>query len=561
MGFRVKDMLAMSLFSEAQLLGGEAGLNQDIRGVTIIEAPDIVRFINGGEVLLTSFYAFQLCTPSEFQEYLDELAKKKISAIAVKRGRNVEYMEEKLSRLLIFAEKQSIPVVEIPFALSFRDILKEVMERLSNEEVIRLKYFKTTHDNFTALLLTRHSVANGILRILKVLEKLIGNPVALFNQNMECVMTTDERVSELRLADDIEEYTPEIYSNHVYLKQMTHVKNDEKLYRQSLVRLNVMYNVTMYLAITECNSPLGDMDYIAIENAVTALRQELFRQQSIAELEKKFQNDIINNILNGKINSRQELQRDIRLLGIPLDGHYRVIVFNLRHEKDDAIEDMNDKVKYVNLLFNSVVSEFADVKVQNDMDTVIMIQQVKKDQKSEEYRKELREAVKAVQKKIVAENKHLRVRAGAGKEVDGAWKISESFKEAEDALMFIDILGEDNNDKQSRVMLFSDMGIFKLLCQLDDKERLLEYVPESLQKLYNYRKQQRQDLLITLKTYLDHNQNLTRTAQDLFVHYKTAAYRIERITEITGIDFDNPNEVLAVRIGLVVYKMIENLNK
>ena len=222
---------------------------------------------------------------------------------------------------------------------------------------------------------------------------------------------------------------------------------------------------------------------------------------------------------------------------------------------------MNDKVKYVNLLFNSVVSEFADVKVQNDMDTVIMIQQVKKDQKSEEYRKELREAVKAIQKKIVAENKHLRVRAGAGKEVDGAWKISESFKEAEDALMFIDILGEDNNDKQSRVMLFSDMGIFKLLCQLDDKERLLEYVPESLQKLYNYKKQQRQDLLITLKTYLDHNQNLTRTAQDLFVHYKTAAYRIERITEITGIDFDNPNEVLSVRIGLVVYKMIENLNK
>ena len=78
-------------------------------------------------------------------------------------------------------------------------------------------------------------------------------------------------------------------------------------------------------------------------------------------------------------------------------------------------------------------------------------------------------------------------------------------------------------------------------------------------KIISLQKQQRQDLILTLKTYLEHNQNLTKTAQDLYIHYKTAAYRIERISQITGIDFDNPNEVLSVRIGLVVCKMMENL--
>ena len=37
--------------------------------------------------------------------------------------------------------------------------------------------------------------------------------------------------------------------------------------------------------------------------------------------------------------------------------------------------------------------------------------------------------------------------------------------------------------------------------------------------------------------------------------------RIEKIAKITGVDFDNANEVLAFRIGLVVYKMIEKYNK
>ena len=34
---------------------------------------------------------------------------------------------------------------------------------------------------------------------------------------------------------------------------------------------------------------------------------------------------------------------------------------------------------------------------------------------------------------------------------------------------------------------------------------------------------------------------------------------MERIEEITGINFNNPNEVLSVRIGLIVCKMIENI--
>ena len=110
-------------------------------------------------------------------------------------------------------------------------------------------------------------------------------------------------------------------------------------------------------------------------------------------------------------------------------------------------------------------------------------------------------------------------------------------------------------------MMFSDFGIFKLLCQLDEPKILMEYIPESLQRLLSYKKPQQEDLIATLKAYLKNNQNLSKTAQELYVHYKTAAYRIEKIAKITGMDFDNANEMLAVRIGLVVCKMIENYNK
>lgn len=559
MGFTVKDMLGMEIFGEAVLLSGTEGLVNEILGATIIEAPDIVKFINGGEVLLTGFYAFQSCSIEEFNKYIDELSKKKVSAIAVKRKRNVEHIEEKLEIMLRYAKRHVVPVFEVSYELSFREMLKLIMERLFSEEVRRLKYFKTTHDNFTALSLSFNSMENGIQRILDVLEKLIGNPVALFNQNMDCLASTEEIGYRFRISEQAEAYQPQFYSNYTYLRQRVVLPGeDQKECEQYLVRLKVMYNRKMYLAITASRDSFGDMDDIAVENAVTALKQELFRQHSIEELEERFQNDSMNRILSGKLHTRQEIERDIKLLGIPMEADYRVLVMKLWNEGAGDFEKLNEGFHYVSILRDAVVREFGNIRIRDDVDKVVIIQQIRQGQKQEEYRRELKDAVDRIQKRIVKKNKSLKVLVGVGKEVAGVMNLAESFNEAGDSLEFIVILGEKSGDSASQIMFFTDMGIFKLLCKLEDTQELYDYIPESLQKLFHYKKQQRQDLIMTLNTYLDRNQNLTKTAQELFIHYKTAAYRIDRITEITGIDFDNPSEVLAVRIGLIVHKMIEN---
>ena len=57
--FSIRQLLTTETLKMAKILGGKEGLNNEIKGVTIIEAPDIVKFINGGEVLLTGLYAFK----------------------------------------------------------------------------------------------------------------------------------------------------------------------------------------------------------------------------------------------------------------------------------------------------------------------------------------------------------------------------------------------------------------------------------------------------------------------------------------------------------------------
>jgi len=554
MAIYVKDLLMEEEMNGARLISGEEGLDNEIKGVTIIEAPDIVKWINGGEVLLTGLYAFRSCSMEDFKNYIDELVKKKISALILKRGKPVEGAEDKVEYLIQFSRKHTIPILEVPFEISFRDVMSRLMERLFNEEVTRLKYFKTTHDNFSALVLGSESIGVAIDQILDVLAKLIRNPVAAFNRQLDCIGASEGAERSLEIQKDAQSYEPGVYSNYEYLRQQ--IENRQ----QYIVKVKLNLRERLYLVITEEEDSFDVMDAIATESAIWALQFELVRQYSVTELEKKFQNDIMHNILNGKIDSISELQKNTSLLGVPINGSFRVIVFGLKGEDRDK-RDFKSKISDTNLLSDAIACQIINVKIYNDLDRIVVVKEVNKEQTQEEYRQEIREIVDKVQAYVSRQDKELQVKAGVGKVVEGVINLPDSFKEANEAFTFVDIAGEISEDGNSQVTLFSDLGIFKLLCQLDNPELLLEYVPEGLQKLYNYKKPQRDDLLITLKTYLDRNLNLSKTAQDLFVHYKTASYRIEKIAKITGVDFDNANEVLAFRIGLVVYKMIEKYNK
>ena len=260
----------------------------------------------------------------------------------------------------------------------------------------------------------------------------------------------------------------------------------------------------------------------------------------------------------------EELQKNIALIGMDLDSSYRVMVFGTAGDIWRK-RNFNERIFYLDILEDAVRQCMPECKIHRETDRIVAVRRENPDTAQSEYRRDLREKLERIQAAVLQHHRNLQVKAGVGKQVRGLTNLPETYHEANDAYLFVDIagnaVGDTVGENKAQMVLFSDLGIFKLLCQIEDPKALMEYVPESLQKLFEYKKPQRDDLIITLKAYLDHNQNLSKTAQDLFVHYKTAAYRMEKIAKITGIDFDNANEILAVRIGLVVYQMIGNYHK
>lgn len=76
------------------------------------------------------------------------------------------------------------------------------------------------------------------------------------------------------------------------------------------------------------------------------------------------------------------------------------------------------------------------------------------------------------------------------------------------------------------------------------------YYPKGLKKLLEHDETSNVNYLETLKTYLEENMSLNRTAEALYVHRSTLVDRINRMQKDLSIDLDDPNERLQLMMLL-----------
>ena len=138
---------------------------------------------------------------------------------------------------------------------------------------------------------------------------------------------------------------------------------------------------------------------------------------------------------------------------------------------------------------------------------------------------------------------------GIGSIVNGYGDLKKSFNDSKKVIDYMDMLRYLYGDKNISVADFSKLGFFQIFEKIKNRDELMEYVPESLVKLYWYDKEHDGELIETLQAYLDCDKSANKAAEKLYVNYRTLSGRLKKIKDISGIDFKNSAEMLAVRNG------------
>ena len=548
MAYTVRKLLESEQFPKMKLLCGEKGLDLEVKGIRIIEIEDMERYLTGGEILITSFQVYLSCNDREVEQHFEDLVKSDISGFIVKKRKEYDPTGRRLSLLEKHCKKYEIPLVEISEDSYYWGIIRYVIMQVFDKATARLKYFKITHDNFNTFILNNNGSCNTASNIIKFLSVMIENPVVLYYGNLNCMVSTNSDNSKLILSDEIQPYKPNIITKFQYMKQM------KGSCVQYVVKFAILSEVEIYITITEENRGLTELDYMAIENAIINLQYGFLSEFAQDEVKKKYQRDLIHNILNGLLSSK-EMTEAAAQLGMKESDTYRVVDF---HTIKNNVQSKytKEQLHEVGVIEGELKHLLPDALIYRNMDQIVMIQQVDSDQTELEYQKEMEEVEDVIQRSIFYRKKDTDFQIGIGKSVKGYQRLKESYHEASQAIKYIEIVRLVTGDKNKSVVHYSNLGFFQIFGEIDDMTKLERYIPETLKKLYEYDDEHKGELIPTLQMFLSNNQSIRKTAGAMFVHYRTISYRMEKIKEITGINFDNANEVLAVSNGLVIYKML-----
>jgi hypothetical protein len=131
MAFTVEKALAKEVFRSCKLLTGQAGLQNEIKWVNILEILDDLSHIETGEFLITTAYNFGEFSAEEQRRLLEQLAEKKLAALAIQTG---HYLNAVAPSFTALAAGRGIPVIEVPPEISFKSLTRALMGELVRQE-------------------------------------------------------------------------------------------------------------------------------------------------------------------------------------------------------------------------------------------------------------------------------------------------------------------------------------------------------------------------------------------------------------------------------------------
>lgn len=218
----------------------------------------------------------------------------------------------------------------------------------------------------------------------------------------------------------------------------------------------------------------------------------------------------------------------------------------------------NAQIKEIELVENEIIRYLPREHIFSQTNQIVYIHRETEQETGLEFRKKLEKLQQTIQEFLVNKGVEIDFLIGIGKTVTGYHELKESFKSSKIALKYIKVIRRIIGDEDKSVIDSTKIGFFyHVMEKMKNINQLQAFIPESLNELRQYDIQKNGELVDTLECYLNVNQSLKKTSELMFIHYRTASYRLQKIIEITNIDFNNAAEVLSVRNGLIALRALE----
>ncbi len=490
----VADIMKLDLLKTSPVKAGFNGLGKQVTAITIIEAPDIAEWIYGGEILLTTLYsATQAKLP--LKEYFEQLAQRGVSAIMVKTGRAIDQLPPEL---ISVGNRYNIPIIELQLEVRYIDIINSGTRLLLDSSEQKLSYYMDIQRELTKLMISGTSVEE----IIEYLEQKVHAKLSVLDEH------------HIELFQNTTTYTEKTASPAM----MT-------------VPISCFGKTQGYLQATS-ESLLSEEQCVILNNAADIIAMEFMKRHYIAEIEQKYANDFIDELLSGNVDLAH-ISEKLKLYGLRIDDNFVVAILQPAHGQAQPKAAMEQ----ISKIFTNNPSWLC--RVRSDSLTLLWHGSVEEKPTATTWAIDQLEPYRS------------QLYCGISNANTGISNIGKLQKEALDALNYAKLF-------ETSIVDSNDLGVLKLFSRFSSREELWEMIPNCIKQLIEHDKANNTAYLHTLDVIIHSNYNLSLSAKKLYLHYKTILHRSQRISELGNISFESSHDRLQLEIGLKLYSLLNS---
>jgi purine catabolism regulator len=538
-GVRVAEVL--DLVPGTRVLAGASGLNRPIQSIGMIEAPDSLQFVRAGDLILTALWAIKDDRGAQLQ-LVPELVRRGAAGLAIK----LRYVDELPAQLLEQAELHSFPVLQLTTDIPFSQVMQPVMGQIINRQALMLARQQRAHRAVMQAVLD----AKGLPRLAEILAELLENPVVIRDEmgHVVAVGRCGDQPAGLDLAE-LALLEPRSTDYQLSTGDTMHAVEVVGVQGQRLTRYvtTVKSGNTVYGQVQtwEFGRRLDETDLSIIDSVSTVIALEMANRRALLAVERRYHNEFLVALFSSEAHSEMDLLMRASRFGWNLaKPHYAVA---LKVEGGRSQRDLEEALVLQDRLYDGVLRSAGPGAVvgQAELHTVILLPARSKG----DAREEAMSAARHLQEQAAAYSRLAKVSVGIGTVQTGVRGMRRSFEEARKAIR----IGEQVWGPGC-LTHYAELGLYQILAMLQPTPELEEFLA-CIRKLEQYDAKHHTTFVETLTTYFACNGNVRKVSEQMYAHYNTILYRLQRIAEITGRSPEDAEGRHYLYVALQAYKL------
>jgi len=502
-----------------RLVAGREGLERPIRWAHSAEVPNIARLLKGGELLLMTGLGVAR-SAGEQRKFMRGLVERDVAGVIVELGHVFSSLPDSFVEV---AEDGGMPLVELHREVMFVEVTEEVHSSILNRQLALLRRGDELERRFLGLILD----GAGISEILATLAATIGNPV-LLEKTREGVL---------------------YHANH--LSADTDVLAAWELIREDPLRATRAITVPVpgssswtwgWLVALPLDSPLDELDRVAVESAVGLVSLALMRVREETMLATRERGNFLFDLLTGGVSAADAPARALALGFDHRTGALLPLALAPARPVEETAwtaiwrgfrEEMRSRSIPVLL-----GSRGAD---EHTMIVLGIAGPVRRASTIELAVESLRRAIDrhagSAEDAVIA----------VGPSVEGWEQLAEGLRRAID-------LADVAVDGPARP--WYDAGtpsLDTLMLRLRSDERLQEFASTRLGPLIEHDRRRAATLMPTLRALAGQGWRKSEAARVLSLNRQSLYPRLERIEELLGVDLESQDDRLALELALRIH--------